>query len=193
VITHHASFFPVAYHNYSSPQSDDSDSSPDPEEATQYLNKVAFLAQLTSSPANFVSDPETNPGPFDFSLYALWAFCSAFETTPEPRAPNATLLRAASLWMTYAADRLWANVQAKRDFRHKASNSNPAAEGGAYLKQKKGWVGFNRERWEIWVRGLQNGKDEEDEEVRALVERALEQVERVQDQGWRVKDAEKYA
>jgi hypothetical protein len=51
--------------------------------------------------------------------------------------------------MMYAADRLWANVQAKRDFRHKASNSNPAAEGDAYLKQKKGWVGFNKERWEI--------------------------------------------
>jgi hypothetical protein len=40
---------------------------------------------------------------------------------------------------------------------------------------------------------LQNGKDEEDEDVRALVERALEQVERVEDQGWRGKDAEKYA
>jgi hypothetical protein len=48
--------------------------------------------------------------------------------------------------MIYAADRLWANVQAKRDFRHKASNSNPAEEGRAYLKPKKGWVGFNKER-----------------------------------------------
>jgi hypothetical protein len=95
--------------------------------------------------------------------------------------------------MIYAADRLWANVQAKRDFRHKASNSNPAEEGRAYLKPKKGWVGFNKERWEIWVRGLENGKEVVDEEVRALVERALEQVERVEDQGWRVRDDEKFA
>jgi hypothetical protein len=40
---------------------------------------------------------------------------------------------------------------------------------------------------------LENGKEVVDEEVRALVERALEQVERVEDQGWRVRDDEKFA
>jgi hypothetical protein len=95
--------------------------------------------------------------------------------------------------MIYAADRLWANVQTKRDFRHEASGSNPAEEGDAYLKPKKGWVGFNKARWEIWAKGLETGKKSEDEEVRALVERALEQVKRVEDQGWRVRDGEKYA
>jgi hypothetical protein len=157
------------------------------------MNKVAFLAQLTFSPANFVPDPEKKCGPFDFSLYALWDLRDAFEETTEPRAPNTTLLRAASLWMIYGADRLWANVQSKRDFRHKASSSNPAKEGKAYLKPKKEWVGFNKERWEIWVKGFENGKETEDGELRALVEEALKQIERVEDQGWRVKDGERYA
>ncbi|KAF2127839.1 hypothetical protein P153DRAFT_377337 [Dothidotthia symphoricarpi CBS 119687] len=172
---------------------DAGDSSPDPEEETQYYNKIAFLAQLTSIPAELVSDPENHPGPFDFSLYALLSFRHAFEGTAEPRAPNRTLLRAASLWMIYAADRLWANVQMKRDFRHKASNTNPAEEGDAYLKPRKGWVGFNQERWGVWVRGLENGRNIEDQEARELVERALREVERVEDQAWRVKDEEKFA
>jgi hypothetical protein len=85
---------------------DPSASFPDPEEESQYYHKVAFLAQLTSSPANFVKDPESHPGPFDFSLYALWGFSDAFEGTVEPRSPNKTLLRAESLWMIYAANRL---------------------------------------------------------------------------------------
>ncbi|KAF2637409.1 hypothetical protein P280DRAFT_102974 [Massarina eburnea CBS 473.64] len=168
-------------------------SSPDPEEESQYYNKIAFLAQLTSSPANFVPDAENQPGPFDFSLYALWSFRHAFEGPAERRVPSTTLLRAASLWMIYAADRLRANVQIKRDFRHKASNSNPAQEGDGYLKQNKKWVGFNQERWEIWVKGLENGREVEDDEARGLVERALKEVERVEDQGWRVKDEEKFA
>jgi hypothetical protein len=131
--------------------------------------------------------------PLDFSLYALLAFRGAFEFTAEPRAPTPTMLRAVSLWMIYAAERLWANVHTKSDYRHKGSNSNPAEEGAAYRKPKKGWIGFNQERWELWVKGLENGREAEDEDVRALVERALKQVERVRDQGWRVKDEEKYA
>ncbi|KAH8690392.1 hypothetical protein GQ44DRAFT_780468 [Phaeosphaeriaceae sp. PMI808] len=172
---------------------DPSTSSPDPEEESQYYNKVAFLAQLTTSSVNFVSDPENHPGPFDFSLYALWSFRQAFEDSTTPRAPNDSLLRAASLWMSYAADRLWENVKMKRDFRHKASNSNPAQEGNGYLKQNKNWVGFNQERWGVWVKGLENGRGVENEEVKGLVETALKEVERVEDQGWRLKDDEKFA
>jgi hypothetical protein len=168
-------------------------SSPDPEEETQYLNKVAFLAQLTSSPANFVEDPEQDSGPLDFSIYALKLLRATFENTTEPRAPNMTLLRAASLWMIYATDRLWKHVIEKRDFRHKASGTNPAEEGRAYLKPRTGWIGFNKARWEVWVKGLENGRETNDTEVRALVERALEQVERVEDQSWRLTESEKYA
>jgi hypothetical protein len=169
------------------------DPSPDPEEETRYLNKVAFLAQLTSSPTNFLEYSEHNPRPIDFSLYALKLLRTAFENTTEPRASNMTLLRAASLWMIYATDRLWKNVLEKRDFRHKASGTNPAEEGRAYLKPKTGWIGFNKARWEVWVKGLENGRETNDTEVRALVERALEQVERVEDQSWRLTESEKYA
>ncbi|KAF2821941.1 hypothetical protein CC86DRAFT_448412 [Ophiobolus disseminans] len=172
---------------------DPNEDSSDPEEEGKYYNQVAFLAQLTSSPANFVPNPEKTTGPFDFSLYALRDFRSAFEHTAEPRAPNTVLLHSVSLWMIYATDRLWANVQAKRDHRHKSSNSNPAKEGDAYLKQKKNWVGFNKERWDIWVKGLNEGREVEDEQTRALVERALEEVKRVEDQGWRLEEDEKFA
>jgi len=177
-----------ANHNITDP----SDSSPNPDEESQYYNKVAFLAQLTSSRANFVPNPEEHLGPFDFSLYALRDFRQAFESTAEPHAPTTTLLRSTALWMVYAADRLWANVEANRDHRHKSSNSNPGGAGDAYAKTKKHWVGFNRERWDIWVQGLRNGVEIGDEETKGLVKRALEEVGRVEDQGWRVKDAEKF-
>ena len=76
---------------------DASNSSRDPREEFRYYNKVAFLAKLTSSSANFVPNPEKPSGPFDFSLYALWSFRNAFEETAEPRAPNNILLRSAAL------------------------------------------------------------------------------------------------
>ncbi|KAF2188500.1 hypothetical protein K469DRAFT_660198 [Zopfia rhizophila CBS 207.26] len=170
---------------------DATDPSPTSEEATRYENKTAFFAQLTASPANSVPDPENAPGPFDFSLYALWAFREAFEFSKEPRAPTITSLRAACYWVIYAADRLWANVQMGRDFRHKSSGSNPADEGDAY--RKKGWVGFNWERWGVWVQGLENAREGGDEETARLVRSALKEVERIMDQGWRVRDEEKFA
>ncbi|KAH5117542.1 hypothetical protein HBI49_153200 [Parastagonospora nodorum] len=157
----------------------------DPDAEIQYINKVALLAQLTSSPANFPLQPGTTTGPFDFSLYALWDFREAFENTAEPRAHNTTVLRAAALWMIHAADRLWENVRAKRDFRHRASNGNPAKEGDASRKSRK--------RWDIWIKGLENGKEVENKEVRGSVEEALEQVERIERQDWRVERDEMYA
>jgi hypothetical protein len=54
-----------------------------------------------------------------------------------------------------------------------------------------GWV--NQERWDIWVRGLVNERDIEDEETKALVDRALKEVGKVEDQGWRIVEDEKYA
>jgi len=160
-----------------------------PKNETQYINKVAFLAQLTSSPANFDLQPGLAAGPFDFSLYALWDFRQAFEST---RMPTSTMLRAASLWMIYAAEMLWANVRTKRDFRHRASNGNPAKEGDAYHKSRR-WVGFNRQRWDVWVEGLENGREAEEQDVGGLVEEALSQVERVESQKWRLEREEMYA
>ncbi|KAH4846834.1 hypothetical protein HBI31_100440 [Parastagonospora nodorum] len=148
----------------------------DPDAEIQYINKVAFLARITSSPANFPLQPRNTIGPFDFSLYALWDFREAFENTAEPRAPNTTVLRVAALWMIHAADRLWENVRAKRDFRHRASG-----------------LGSMKERWDIWIKGFENGKEVENKEVRGLVEEALEQVERIERQDWRVERDEMYA
>jgi hypothetical protein len=150
------------------------------EEALCYYNKIAFLARLTSASSNSVPDPETAPGPFDFSLYALWAFRSAFENDVEPGVPRIIRIRAASLWMIHCAERLWANVLIRRKFVHKATNYNRAEPGRRYYREKKRrWLGFNPERWNIWIQGLESGLEVDDEEVEVLVQRALREVENV--------------
>jgi hypothetical protein len=150
------------------------------EEALCYYNKIAFLARLTSASSNSVPDPETAPGPFDFSLYALRAFRSAFENDVEPGVPRIVRIRAASLWMIHCAERLWANVVIRRKFVHKPTNYNRAEPGRRYYREnKRRWLGFNPERWNIWIQGLESGLEVDDEEVQVLVQRALREVENV--------------
>jgi len=126
-------------------------SSSTPEEDSHYYKEVAFLAQLRNSQESNVPGPNNVPGPFDFSIYALWDLRDAFENDTEPEAHHIILLRAASLWILYCADRLWANIQAQRNFVHKAFNTNNGGAGEHYVKQKKKWSSFNQERWRLWV------------------------------------------
>jgi hypothetical protein len=150
------------------------------EEALCYYNKTVFLARLTSSSSNSVPDPETAPGPFDFSLYALWAFREAFEDDVEHGVPRLIAIRAASLWMIYCAERLWANVLIKRKFIYKPTNHCNAQPGDRYYREKKRqWLGFNPERWNVWIQGLEEGLEVDNKEVEALVQRALGEIENV--------------
>jgi hypothetical protein len=151
-----------------------------PEETPRYYNKTVFLARLTSSSSNSVPDPETAPGPFDYSLYALWAFREAFEDGIGPGVPRVIAIRAASLWMVHCAERLWANVLIRRKFVSKSTKHNYAQPGRRYYREKKRqWLGFNPERWNVWIQGLESGLEVDDKEVEELVQRALREVENV--------------
>jgi hypothetical protein len=155
-----------------------------PEEAICYYNKTAFLARLTSSPSNSVPDPETAPGPFDFSLYTLWAFREAFEGDVKPGVPRVIVIRVASLWMIYCAERLWANVLVKRKFVQKPTNHCIAQPGRRHYREKKRrWLGFNPEGWNVWIQGLESGIEVDNREVEVLVQRALGDVEKVKYRG----------
>jgi hypothetical protein len=119
------------------------------------------------------------PPPYDFSLYALWDFRNVFEEDPKSDKARTILLRAASLWMIYCADKLWADSRADGSCVHKASGTNPA-EAGEHFKSDKQWTGFNKERWTIWVEGLRRSQRSEAEDVKELVAKALIEVERVE-------------
>jgi hypothetical protein len=70
----------------------------------------------------------------------------------------------------FAAEKLWFNVVYKRDM--------PDETGvGGDLYEKKGWVGFNRERWEIWREGLRTADG--GRETGKLIKDALSCMERV--------------
>jgi hypothetical protein len=48
-----------------------------------------------------------------------------------------------------------------------------------YREKKRQWLGFNPERWDVWIQGLESGLEVDDEEVEVLVQRALREVENV--------------
>ncbi|KAM3074927.1 hypothetical protein ACMFMG_008333 [Clarireedia jacksonii] len=135
-------------------------------EKTSYENQNAFLAQLLST-----SKVSTGPDEFetlDFSLFALWAFRDAFEN--EGNKSKDLAIRSACWWLVFAAEKLWCNVVNKRNMPDKTGV-------GGDLYEKKGWVGFDRERWEIWRQGLRNA--DRGRETGKLIKDALACIERV--------------
>ncbi|PQE20097.1 ras GTPase activating protein [Rutstroemia sp. NJR-2017a BBW] len=135
-------------------------------EKTSYENQNAFLAQLLAT-----SNVNTRPDEFetlDASLFALWVLRDAFEN--EGNKSNDLAIRSACWWLVFAAENLWFNVVNKRNM-----PDGPVVGGDLY--EKKGWVGFNRERWEIWREGLRNA--DRGRETGKLVKDALACMERV--------------
>jgi hypothetical protein len=63
---------------------------------------------------------------------------------------------------------------------HHASGTNPAFAGQEFSKEHHKWTGFNRERWRIWVRKFENVDKTEDEDVRALIGKALIEIARAE-------------
>ncbi|PQE05152.1 ras GTPase activating protein [Rutstroemia sp. NJR-2017a BVV2] len=137
-------------------------------EKTSYENQNAFLAQLLAT-----SKVSTGPHEFEahFSLSALWVLRDAFEN--EGNKSKDLAIRSACWWLVFAAEKLWFNVVNKRDM--------PDETGvGGDLYEKKGWVGFDRERWEIWREGLRNA--DKGRETGKLFKDALACMERVMEQ-----------
>ncbi|PQE33365.1 ras GTPase activating protein [Rutstroemia sp. NJR-2017a WRK4] len=135
-------------------------------EKTSYENHNAFLAQLlaTSSTSTGLDEFEA----LDFSFFALRVLRDVFEN--EGKKSNDLAIRSACWWLVFATEKLWVNVVNTRDM--------PDSTGvGGDLYEKKGWKGFNRERWEIWREGLRNA--DKDRETGKLVKDGLACMERV--------------
>lgn len=140
----------------------------------------------------------------DFAVYSLWTFREAFEGGLEPIATSQAALRGACLWMIYAADRLWSNVVRDRSFGpshlHRVASVGTSSLSSKQKKQlertisAQHWNGFNRARWDRWIAGIQLCRETPtDGTTTAMVERALEEVDRVMDQSWRIREPERYA
>ncbi|TGO62894.1 hypothetical protein BOTNAR_0107g00180 [Botryotinia narcissicola] len=129
-------------------------------EKTSYENKNAFLAQLLATSRVRIGVNEFEP--LDFSLFALWVFRDAFENKEGKNKDLA--IRVACWWLVFAAEKLRLNVVNEK--------SMPDRTGaGGDLYEKKGWIGYSRERWDIWREGLRNADG--DRETRKLISEAL--------------------
>ncbi|TGO13654.1 hypothetical protein BTUL_0065g00100 [Botrytis tulipae] len=129
-------------------------------EKTSYENKNAFLAQLLATSKVSIGVNEFEP--LDFSLFALWVFRDAFEN--EEGKSKDLVIRVACWWLVFAAEKLRLNV-----VNEKIMPGRTGAGGDLY--EKKGWIGYSRERWDIWREGLRN--TDGDRETRKLIGDAL--------------------
>ncbi|TGO21536.1 hypothetical protein BPAE_0214g00070 [Botrytis paeoniae] len=135
-------------------------------EKTSYENKNAFLAQLLAR-----CKVSARPDEFetlDFSLFALWVFRDASENKGGKSKDLA--IRAACWWLVFAAEKIWLNIVNEK--------SMPDRTGaGGDLYEKKGWIGYGRERWDIRREGLRNADG--DRETSKLISDALACLGRV--------------
>ncbi|KAH8891831.1 hypothetical protein GQ53DRAFT_746313 [Thozetella sp. PMI_491] len=128
------------------------------EDLERWENQSAFLAQLTG----LVEAGQDSRA--DFSLFALWAFRTAFETATDR--PSVAAVRLASQWLIYAGDKLFQNAKQEKSFPQRSG-----AEGDRL--GAKGWTGFNLERWTVWKDGLDAARaDLADEGSRSLLTEA---------------------
>ena len=139
------------------------DPSTPPEEAREYENFIALLAQLSGAAEVNYESPVVEE--MDFSFWSTRAFKDAFEQRSEGQpAPTDAAVRVAGLWLTYAADRLWANIKHGRVFGRRGDD-----DPGTVI---------TREMWEGWQRGLLASQETcESEETRNLIGDALRRTE----------------
>ncbi|KAI1821592.1 hypothetical protein F4861DRAFT_532882 [Xylaria intraflava] len=132
-----------------------------PDEMRHYENLIALLAQLSDA-----ADVDYNDhlvGEMDFSFWSMHAFKEAFEPQEGQPAPTDAALRVASLWIIYAADRLWANIKHARVFGKRGDNPGTI---------------MTRKMWDSWHRGLLAARATcNDEETIKLISRAIGRAE----------------
>ncbi|CAI7565393.1 unnamed protein product [Penicillium palitans] len=150
----------------------------EPEQQIRWAKLNIFLAKVTqaadveyTSPLQvWISDA------MDVSHMALRGLRHVFEESilSERVASTAGLL-GVCYWLICAGDRLWENV-----LNHRRYNKYDGRPGEMY--SHRGWKGFERERWDIWVQGLRDAKatcTPGQELVEDLIDRALAKMERV--------------
>ncbi|KAJ5530921.1 hypothetical protein N7527_004314 [Penicillium freii] len=150
----------------------------EPEEQIRWAKLNIFLAKATqaadveyTSPLQvWISDA------MDESHMGLRGLRHVFEEgiLSERVASTAGLL-GVCYWLICAGDRLWENVLNCRRY-----NKYDGRPGEMY--SNRGWKGFERDRWDIWVQGLRDAKatcTPGQELVEDLIDRALAKMERV--------------
>ncbi|KAJ5592753.1 hypothetical protein N7537_009657 [Penicillium hordei] len=155
-----------------------SDPDMEPEQQIRWTKLNIFLAKVTqaadveyTSPLQvWISDA------MDVSHLALRGLRHVFEegVLSERVASTAGLL-GVCYWLICAGDRLWENVLNCRRY-----NKYDGRPGEMY--SNRGWKGFERERWDIWVQGIRDAKvtcTSGQELVEDLIDRALAKIERV--------------
>ncbi|KAJ5192735.1 hypothetical protein N7449_008877 [Penicillium cf. viridicatum] len=155
-----------------------SDPDMEPEQQIRWAKLNIFLAKVTqaadveyTSPLQvWISDA------MDVSHMGLRGLRHVFEEgiLSERVASTAGLL-GVCYWLICAGDRLWENVLNCRRY-----NKYDGRPGEMY--SNRGWKGFERERWDIWVQGLRDTKatcEPGQELVEDLIDRALAKMERV--------------
>lgn len=137
-----------------------------------------FLAQVTqaaevaySSPAQvWISDA------MDESYIGLCGLRRVFEEN----VLSAQIVSTAGLvgvcyWFVCAGERLWENV-----LNHRMYNKYDGRPGEMY--SHRNWKGFERERWDMWVQGLQDARaccTDGQELMEDLIDRALSKIDLV--------------
>lgn len=144
----------------------------DLEQRERWVKLNAFLAQLTQVADVQYESPGETPSfhPLDKSIYATFVFEMALENleySPEELADTAAM-ESASQWFIQGADRLWANVVNTRVFPR-------------YIETRRdGSKGFERERWDRWVRDLRRAEAAcSNERMKKLMRDALAHIKRV--------------
>ncbi|KAF3932842.1 hypothetical protein ABW19_dt0209380 [Dactylella cylindrospora] len=143
-----------------------------PEDQSRWVNLNAFISRLTVWSTKNLNGHGGESTAGDFSLYGIWSLRELEDVTIENVAE--VNVKAAAVWVIYAGEVMWRLAKEGREYEGRV------ARGGARFAEK-GWKGYSVERWEVWegeLRGFVNleGKGEE---VRGLVEQALQMMEAV--------------
>lgn len=150
----------------------------EPEQQIRWAKLNVFLAQVTqaadveyTSPLQvWISDA------MDLSHMGLRGLRHVFEEgIPSEKSASTAGLLGVCYWLICAGDRLWENVLNGRKY-----NKYDGRPGEIY--SNRGWKGFERERWDIWVQGLRDAKaacTSDRELVEDLIDRALSKIARV--------------
>lgn len=133
-----------------------------------FVNINAFCARVTAA------------GVADLSLYAIWILREALEDPEDEDIAKETaprLLKAAAVWLIYAAEALARLSREKRQFDGKMARPGRSL---SIFKDAPDWRGFNEDRWETWVERLGEVKGADvAADAKALVGQALERASKV--------------
>lgn len=127
-----------------------------PEAKRRWENLVAFTAQLTQAAPE---EPPYPKNPTHWAHIALWSMHTAFEgdIRQQGELVRSTALRVACLWVIFAADAVWACLEKETLVESENDGFGYMGKPGSQFKDKI-WKGFERERFDVWVGGMERAQ-----------------------------------